>query len=194
MVLKGNGFIRHPITLLLLLHLGWVFITMLNSESLFYSIKYFIAKIWFVTTFYFLAALMLQTQRDFKRFFWSIFTPLSIAVVITIYRHAAYSFSFEDVNKVMYPMFRNHVSYGCIMAVFLPYIILGRSWQTRFSLTWWMLTSAIILFLIAIQFSYTRAAYGAIVGAAGYYFIVKFRLTKVVIGLSIIGIIGFKGY
>ena len=194
MVLKGKGFIRHPITLLLLLHLSWIFVTTLNSESLFFSVKYFIAKIWYVTTFYFLAALMLQTKRDFKRFFWCIFTPLSIAVIITIYRHAAYSFSFEDVNKVMYPMFRNHVSYGCIMAVFLPYIILGRSWQNRFGLKWWMLTSAIILFLIAIQFSYTRAAYGAIIGAAGYYFIVKFRLTKVVIGISIIGIIGFVAY
>ncbi len=194
MVLKGNGFMRHPITLLLVLHLGWIFITMVNSESLFFSVKYFIAKIWYITTFYFLAALMLQTKRDFEQFFWCIFTPLSIAVMITIYRHAAYSFSFEDVNKVMYPMFRNHVSYGCIMAVFLPYIILARSWHNRFGLKWWLLTCAVMLFLIAIQFSYTRAAYGAIIGAAGYYFIVKFRLTKIVVGLSIIGIIAFLAY
>ena len=189
--LRGGGFLRHPITLLIGLHIGWIFVTMINSESLFYSIKYFLAKIWFVVTFYFLASLMLQTRRDFERFIWCIFTPLSIAIVITTYRHAAYDFSFTDINKIMYPMFRNHVSYGCILAVFLPYVILGRSWQRRFGMRWWLLTFAVILFLFAIQMSFTRAAYGAIIGAAGYYFIVKYRLTKVVIGLSIIGIISF---
>ncbi len=193
-ILRGRGFLRHPITLLIGLHIGWIFVTMINSESLFYSLKYFLAKIWFVVTFYFLASLMLQTRRDFQRLIWCIFTPLSIAIVITTYRHAAYDFSFTDINKIMYPMFRNHVSYGCILAVFLPYVILGRSWQRRFGLRWWVLTIAIVLFLFAIQMSFTRAAYGAIIGAAGYYFIVKFKLTKAVIGLSIIGIIGFVTY
>ena len=190
-ILRGRGFLRHPITLLIGLHIGWIFVTMINSENLFYSIKYFLAKIWFVVTFYFLASLMLQTRRDFERFIWCIFTPLSIAIVITTYRHAAFDFSFTDINKIMYPMFRNHVSYGCMLAVFLPYVILGRSWQRRFGLRWWLFTMAAVMFLFAIQFSFTRAAYGAIIGAAGYYFIVKFKLTKAVIGLSIIGIIGF---
>lgn len=184
-------FMRHPITLLLLLHVGWIFITMLNSESIFFSIKYFIAKIWYVATFYFLASLMLRSNQDFKQFFRYIFIPLSIAVVVTLYRHAAYSFSFEDVNKVMYPMFRNHVSYGCMMAVFFPFVIQSLTLQKRFSLKWWVLVLSVIIFLVATQYSYTRAAYGALLGAIGYYFIIKWRLTKIVVGLSIIASIGF---
>ena len=193
-ILRGSGILRHPITLLILLHIGWIFVTMINSESLFYSIKYFLAKIWFVVTFYFLASLMLKTQKDIERFIWCIFIPLSIGILITTYRHAAYDFSFTDVNKVMYPMFRNHVSYGCILAIFLPYILLGRLWQRRFGFTWWVLTLSIPLFLLGIQLSFTRAAYGAIFGAVAYYFIVKYKLTKTVIGLSVIGIIFFVSF
>ena len=190
----GGTFFRHPITLLILLHLSWIFITMINSESFIFSLKYFLAKVWYITTFYFLAAWVLQSKKDYERFFWVIFIPLCFAVIITLVRHSAYDFSFKDVNKVMYPMFRNHVSYGCIMAVFLPFIVLGRSWQARFSFKWWLLSGAIVLFLMSIQYSYTRAAYAAILGAAGYYFIVKYKLTKVVVGFTIIGILGFTAY
>lgn len=193
-ILRGGDFFKHPITLLIALHLSWIFITMINSESFVFSLKYFLAKVWYITTFYFLAAFLLKTPKDFVRFFWCIFIPLTVAILITLVRHAAYDFSFKDVNKVMYPMFRNHVSYGCIMAVFFPFVLLGISWQKRWSLKWWTLVVAMILFLICIQYSYTRAAYGAILGALGYYFIVHFRLTKIVIGCVIIGIIGFTAY
>lgn len=193
-ILRGGQFFRHPITLLILLHLSWIFITMLNSESVVFSIKYFLAKVWYITTFYFLAAWVLKTPQDFKRFFWAIFIPLTFAAIVTLIRHSTYDFSFKDVNKVMYPMFRNHVSYGCIMAVFLPFVVLVCTWHKYFTLKWWLLVGGMSLLLLCIQYSYTRAAYGAVIGAMGYYFIVKYRLTKYVIGLTIIGIIGFVTY
>ena len=58
----------------------------------------------------------------------------------------------------------------------------------------WILIGGILLFLVGIQLSFTRAAYGAVVGAMGFYFIIKWRLTKYVVAASIIGIIAFVGY
>ena len=191
---RGGKFFQHPITLLLLLHIGWTFVTVINSENLFLSFKYFLAKVWYVVTFYFLAALLLREKEDFKRFFWSLAIPLSIVVAITLFRHALIDFSFEDVNRVMYPVFRNHVMYGCLVAVFLPYIVWGISEQKKGSFRWWFLIFVFIMFLAAIQFSFTRAAYVAIAGAAGYYFIVKFRLTKIVVGIAAASIIVFVAY
>jgi O-antigen ligase len=188
-ILRGSKIFQHPITLLLLLHLGWTFVTVVNSESLFFSIKYFLAKIWYVTTFYFLTALLLREKQDFKRFFWCICIPLSITVFITLFRHGLRDFSFEDVNRVMSPFFRNHVMYGCIVVVFLPYIGLGISWQKRWSAKWWFLVSTFILFLAAVQLSFTRAAYVAVFGAIAYYFVVRFRLTKILVGLAALGMI-----
>jgi O-antigen ligase len=137
---------------------------------------------------------MLQTEQDFKRFFWSIFIPLSIAVIITTVRHAALDFSFTEVNYVMQPFFRNHVNYACIVAIFLPFIGLALTWVPRGSWRQRLLIGGVFLFLFAIQLSFTRAAYGAVVGAVGYYFIIRWRLTKYVVAASIIGIIGFVGY
>jgi O-antigen ligase len=193
-ILRGSPILRHPITLLLLAHFAWIFITMLNSESLYFSVKHFLAKGWYIVTFYFLTILMLREKRDYVHFFRCVAIPLSMAVIITILRHASYDFSFEHINRVMSPMFRNHVNYGCAIAVFLPYLIMGRSWQQRGNLWWWILTAIILIFLAAIQLSFTRAAYVAIIGAMGYYFVVKWRLTKVVVGLACVAMIAGMAY
>ncbi|MFM2395134.1 MAG: hypothetical protein RLZZ546_3117, partial [Bacteroidota bacterium] len=37
----------HPITFLLLLHLSWIFITAVSSESPYHSYKVFLAKLWY---------------------------------------------------------------------------------------------------------------------------------------------------
>ena len=193
-ILRGGAFIRHPITLLVLLHLGWILITAINAQDVFLSVKYLLAKTWYIVTFYFLAGLILQKKRDFITYFWCIAIPLSIALIITLIRQYGQNFSFHLVNKVMYPLFRNHVTYGCITVLFLPYIFMGRAWEQRGSKRWWLLTGAIVLFLLGVQFSYVRAAYVAIVGAMGYYFVVRFRLTRYVLVGVTIGLIAFITY
>ena len=193
-VLRGGIFLRHPITLLIVLSLAWAFVATLNSLDVFLSVKYLLAKIWYIITFFFLGAVILKDAKDIKRFFWTIFIPLSIAVLITTVRHAAVGFSFLDVNYVMQPMFRNHVSYGCILATFLPFIVLVLTMTSKKSRTKWLLITGLVLFLLAIQLSFTRAAYGAVIGAIGFYFVVKHRLTRYVVATAIIAIIAFVGY
>jgi O-antigen ligase len=191
---RGGLFLRHPITLLIILSLAWAFVATLNSLDVFLSVKYLLAKTWYIVTFFFLGGVILKEKEDIKRFFWTIFIPLSIAVLITTLRHAAVGFSFLDVNYVMQPMFRNHVSYGCILATFLPFIVLALTWRPRSSTTKWLLISGLVLFLLAIQLSFTRAAYGAVIGAGAFYFIVKHCLTRYVVAAASITIIGFIGY
>ena len=193
-ILRGGLFLRHPITLLIILSLAWAFVATLNSLDVFLSVKYLLAKIWYIVTFFFLGGVILKEKKDIKRFFWTIFIPLSIAVIITTIRHAAVGFSFQDVNYVMEPMFRNHVAYGCILAIFLPFIVLALTWKPRSATTKWLLISGLVLFLVAIQLSFTRAAYGAVLGAGAFYYIVKHRLTRYVVASVIIAIIGFVGY
>jgi O-antigen ligase len=86
------------------------------------------------------------------------------------------------------------VIYACIIVIFLPFIALALTWVPRGSWRQRLLIAGIVLFLVGIQLSFTRAAYGAVVGAAGYYFVIRWRLTKFFVAASIIGIIGFVGY
>ena len=71
------SFFLHPITLLLGLHLVWTLVTTVTSSLLLVSIKFLLAKIWYVTSFYFLASLTLTDAKSFKRFFGYFFIPPS---------------------------------------------------------------------------------------------------------------------
>lgn len=181
------AFFRHPITLLLVLHVAWMLIATLQSSMPFISIKFLLAKIWYVATFYFLAGMVLRKEADVKQVFWYIFIPLLFTVLVILVRHSAYGFSFETVYQVLSPFYRNHVAYAAIMAVFVPFVWFARAWYEPYSKTWLLLLGALLLLLLAIQLSYTRAAYIGIFIAAGGYFMIRWRLTKLALLVAAIG-------
>lgn len=179
---RMNGqFVRHPISLLLLLHLSWVFATTITSELLLVSVKFALAKTWYIVVFYFLAGSFLRTQRDVRRYFWVIFVPLMLTVLIILVRHSNYGFSFRDVHRVLHPFQRNHVNYAATLALFFPMVWLAVGWYRRGSTRWWLLVGAIGILVGAIYLSYTRAAYVAIMMAFGAYLVIRLRLMKVVL-------------
>ncbi len=182
------AFARHPITLLLLLHLSWIFVTMLHSESVIISLKFFLAKVWYVATFYFLAAVLLRTERDMSRMFWCVFVPLSLTVVVSLARHAMEGFSYVMVNKVVLPYFRNHVNYACTLALFVPYIVWAYLKAPRGSSERLWLVVFLGVFFVGIWFSFTRTAYVAVVGAMGFYFVIRWRLTRYVLVAALLGL------
>lgn len=184
-------FIRHPISLLLLLHVGWIITTTITSELLLVSVKFTLAKIWYVVVFYFLAGSLLQRKRDVRVFFWVIFIPLIFTVLITLVRHSTYGFSFQDVHRVLHPFQRNHVNYAATMALFLPLVWLATAWYRRWSPRWWLLVGGIGILVGAIYLSYTRAAYVAVMMAFGAYLIIRLRLMKfVLVGGLLVAVLG----
>lgn len=189
-----GAFFRHPITLLLLLHLGWILVTAITSSFLLVSIKYFLAKTWYIITFYFLASWMLRSEKDIRRMFWFILIPLVFTILVTLIRHSAYSFSFESVYRVLHPFYRNHVAYASIMAIFVPFLWFVMKWYRAWSLQWWLIVGSLLLLLIGIQFSYTRAAYLCVFIAIGAYYMIRWRLTKYVLAVALIGAVAGVAY
>lgn len=189
-----GSFWRHPITILLFLHLGWIAVTVITSSLYFVSIKYLLAKIWYVVTFYFLAGLMLRNEKDIRQLFWIIMLPLCGTILIILAKHAMLGFSFESVYSVLHPFYRNHVAYASIMAVAVPFVWFMMQWYKPWSLKWLFLVGALLLLLIGIQFAYTRAAYVAIFIAIGAYFVIQFRLTKYVLAAGLVGAVALVGF
>lgn len=186
----GSAFFRHPITLLIFLHLGWVLITTLFSSLTLVSIKFFLAKTWYIITFYFLTGLLIKRYEDVKRIFWIIFIPLMLTVIVTLLRHAFYNFSFEYVHKVLHPFYRNHVNYAAIITVFFPLVWFVKMWYPSKTRKGRILIIALIILIVAIQLSYTRAAYVSLVIALGAYFVIRLKVTRVVLLASLIGVSG----
>ncbi len=183
----GTRFLTHPLTLFLLLHLVWILVTMITSSLFLVSFKYLLSKIWYVTVFFFLSGTLLKSGRDYRVLIKYVTYTLVITVIYALVRHAMVGFSFKDVNKVLVPFYRNHVSYACLLALFIPYVWYMTGWYRRGTFKrnlWW---GVVLLFVVGIQFSYTRAAYVALFMAVGAYFVIQRRLIKpvlVVLGIS----------
>lgn len=184
--LKSN-FLRHPISLLVLIHLGWILITTLTSGIFLVSLKFFLAKCWYIVCFFYLAGHILKTEKEIKRFFWFVFIPLMFTVLVTIIRHSTYGFSFQDVHQVLHPFQRNHVNYAATLSLFFPVIWFALQWYPKRSLQWWVLVGALFILFIAIYLSYTRAAYVSLLIALGTYFIIRLKLIRYVLSLALIG-------
>ncbi len=179
-------FLRHPMTLLILLHIGWAITTTIASDNFLVSFKWTLAKVWYIVSFYFLVGLFVKNKDDFKKLVWIISIPLTFALIQFYVRFGMLGFAFDKVNKVTWPFFRNHVNYAAILAVFIPYIYFARQWYAKHSFNRRTLTFIFLLVLVGVYLSYTRAAYGSLMIAVGTYFLVRWRLTKLAISLSLI--------
>lgn len=184
-------FLLHPITLALLAHLAWMTLTCLTTTYPVVSFKYWLAKGWYVTVFFFLAGHIFQREQDVKALLWWFFVSLILTVCIVLVRHSAKGFTFEEVNYVMGPFYRNHVTYACIQAVFLPFVWLGIRRYRRYSRPWWILIIGVALLIVGINFAYTRAAYVALLAAIGIYAIVRLRLLQVALLIAAICLSAF---
>ncbi len=181
--LKGN-FFRHPITVLLFIHLVWIFFTSLTSSQPVVSFKFFAAKLWYVVTFYFLGSYLLKDERSLRHFFWLWVIAITTTVVVVLVRHAGIGFSFKEVHTVMGPFFRNHVMYASIIVVFLPFLWYARGWILNkwYGVAFWL--GIMVILLLGVQYSYTRAAYISIFIAIGAWQVIRWRLVLPAIFVS----------
>jgi len=177
----SKDFVTHPITLLLLLHVSWTLVSAITAEDQFVSIKFFLAKTWYITVFFFLVGHFIKKPIDFRPFFWALFLPLVIATIIILIKHSTYSFHFEYVNKTLHPFFRNHVDYGVMLALWVPFIIYARKWYRVGSIPRAVINVGLLVILIGIVFSFTRAAYVSLVLIPIGYFIFKNNIVKTAI-------------
>lgn len=170
-------FLYHPITVLLLVHVAWTCITAVSAEHPVVSIKFILAKIWYLIPFFFFPFALIRREEQYKKILSYIIVPLVLVVCWVLVRHAGYGFTFATSNTVVYPIFRNHVSYASILVLLLPFLV-GLYYLVKSPSSKKLVLIAIPIFIVAIYFSYTRAAQGSVLIAAGAYLMFKWRLAR----------------
>ena len=184
--LIDGRFFRHPLSILIFLHWGWIGVCSFLSDEPFISFKYFLAKTWYLATFYILAGLILRSENRLRLWFWCVTIPLIFSVLVTLFRHGySYGFTFDTINKVTWPFYRNHVNYAATLSVFFPILWLARGWYTRLNKRYWLLTGMALVLLAGINFAYTRAAYVALAGALGAWWIIRKQWIKPALFLAL---------
>jgi len=188
----SSRIMTHPISIVIFLHLAWIAITALTSTYPFVSFKYLLAKLWYVLPFFVLPLLLFNNEKQFRRIFQFLSISMFVAIAFVLVRHAASGFSFAESNLVMQPIFRNHVNYALMLTAFLPYYwhVLKTSRGGYRFISWIFLA----VLIVAIYFSYTRAAQISVFLLVIYYWVVRWRLTILSVGLALVFLIGLATF
>jgi O-antigen ligase len=190
-----NGkFFRHPLTLLLIAHFLWIAFAAILSSNPTVSIKFTIAKFWYLATFFFLTGHLMRNERQSWKLWWWIIIPLTLATLKVILHHASLDFGFKEINAATSPFFRNHVNYAAILALILPMLWFFWGRYRRWTMAWWVLAAAASVLFFGVLTAYTRAAYVALFLAAAMYFVIKLRLIRWALLGAVLVVPMFFGY
>ena len=155
----SEKFLKHPITITILIYLAWMLITSITSEMPLVSFKFFISKLWFIIPFYFLGVLLFKKESNIKLFDWLYIIPLLGVIVFTIINHASFGFEEDAGHWVMTPFYNDHTAYGAVLALFIP-VFIGFIFTKQYSKSYRIISLLIVAILIlAIILSFCRAAW-----------------------------------
>lgn len=158
------------------LYLIWVLFTSITSQLPLVSFKFLLARLWFMVPILFYGSRVFLSEKNIKTFLWFFTIGMTIAMVYTVFVHASYAFGEKESHWVMWPFFKDHTIYGAMTAFLVP-LIFGIYFSKKHP----PLIQAILLVLIAINlialfFSYTRAAWLSIIAALFVWLLIHFKI------------------
>jgi putative inorganic carbon (HCO3(-)) transporter len=166
----------HPITLAIILYLTICLIASVSSSHPLVSLKFIVAKLWFVIPFVFFAPQLFEEEKFLKKFIWLLVIGMSLTMTFTLVHHAMYGFGDKESHWVMFPFFKDHTIYGCLVAFMVPITYLLFKWSKGELLMRFVTFSLLTLNIFALIFSYTRAAWVSIFIAIGVLGLIHFRV------------------
>ena len=157
---------------LVLLHLFWIGITILFSREPILSLKYLLAKCWYVLPLVILPSAFLQRLRHWQQMALALCIPMLLVVVQSILRHAAHGFSFEGIKDTLDPFFRNHVNYSGMLVCLLPigigiYLLTDKQRKKR------KLGFALVIAILGLILAYSRGAWVVAIAGLFVYWLIK---------------------
>jgi O-antigen ligase len=172
---------RHPLVLLVTLQYVWLLVTVVFSTEPLFSVKFFLAKTWFLVSFFLLPVFVFREKKDYKKALLLFLVPLVATMIFIFIRHRAMGFNFRKVERAIGMLYYNHVEYSTVMSMVFPVICMAFP-LTRNKPLWirGALLLVILFFLPAVYLTYARAAYLAIIFAFGIYLAIRLRLVNLV--------------
>ncbi|MGZ4049473.1 MAG: O-antigen ligase family protein, partial [Bacteroidia bacterium] len=167
---------KHPITIAIIINLVWILVTCITSDIPVVSFKFLVSRLWFVIVFYFVGTQLFKKYSNIKIFNWLYIISFTIIILYTLYNHALVNFDEHIANYIMSPFYNDHTVYGAMLAMFLPVLIFYMFNKKYSSSIRFGAALFFIVFVIALIFSYTRAAWVSLAVAIVVYFILLLRI------------------
>ncbi len=185
-----RNILRHPVTILIFIQLTWMFVTTLSSENFVVSIKYLVARLWFVFSCYFICTQLFKDKKNILKFIFAYAIPLAIVCLITIYRHAAYNFNDKIADWIVDPFYNDHTAYGAVLAMFIPVMLAILFMKDISKLTKSMALTFFMIFSLAIILSFARAGWLSLIAALAIYGTLLLKIKFKNLLLTVVTVVG----
>ncbi|MCD4697303.1 MAG: O-antigen ligase family protein [Bacteroidales bacterium] len=185
-----NRILKHPLTIFIFLNLLWLGFTSITSEIPIVSVKFLVSRLWFVVPFYFFIILMFKKTSNIRTYIWLYTISLVFVVIYTLVRHVSFGLDEDSGHWVMRPFYNDHTAYGAILTMFIP-VLFGFNFDKKLSgSTRFVALVVFVVFMIALVFSYSRAAWLSLLAATVIWIIVLLKIKFKWVLLSVALVIG----
>jgi O-antigen ligase len=184
--------VLHPVVVMLALMLLWSVTSSFFSVDSTKSIKYLLAKVWYLTPFIFGTLLLVRQPSNVWRVAGLYVAGTCVTVVIIVVRHAAHGFAFDAINPAVQLIYRNHVNYATVLALLLPFSWYGARNTTGLPRLLWRIATGLLLF--GLLTAYTRASILALPVACIFYVVIRWRQTRLLLLATVASVLMGIGY
>ena len=160
------GLDGHPVTRWIQLMFVWLAITTVLSWDPVVSLKFTVARAWFVAGFFFLLVPIVTSGKRQEQFVLLYLVPLLGVILYTVIRHAGYGFDKQAGHWVMEPFYKDHTSYGAVLAMFWFPVLALLLKPNRQAIAKLGLALAFLILTAGLILSFTRAAWVSVAAAA----------------------------
>ncbi len=178
-------FLNTTLTTIIFLSLCWAMVSAFFSTHPILSFKYVLAKIWFLVPFVLLPWLLIKNSKHIIIAAICLVVPMTLIVCSALLKHAKLGFLFDNINEAVQPFFRNHVNYGAMLVCLMVLVWALYNHCTHIQ-TKRILLGMLLLYSVALFFSYSRGAWLALVIGIIAMGLIKIRALSYAFVLSLV--------
>ena len=183
---------RSPLIWTIVIYILWMLLSAITSIHPIVSFKFILARLWFIVPVLFFGTYFFQRRSNRIEFIWLFIVATVLVIIYTLIHHSFYGFGEKEGHWVMSPFFKDHTIYGAIVALVLPLAVGLYFYKKHNPLVQMTLISLIVIILIGLVLSYTRAAWLSVLGSVGLavvlYYKISWKPIAVLVGVGLIAV------
>lgn len=183
--------LKHPVVLLVIGYTVWLWLSSVYSSMPLVSFKFSLARTWYIVVFFIGSIYLFRKMQNIHYFFSALVFCTLILVIYTLIQHAAYGFIRSASYGISWPFFPDHGMYAAAIAFCVSILVFYTFNGAVFGIKpGWapLLGFFLVVLLLGIVVSYTRATWLSLIAALGVYVLLRFRIKFYWIMLALVSV------
>ncbi len=169
-------FLKHPISILLYIYFFWLLVTTATSVDKIVSLKFVLAKTWFIVPGYFLAGVYFRESKNRLRYLFYFVFGMSLIATFNVVHLSFFGFEDKASQWTMQPFFKDHTILGAIVAIAVPLSLGLKKLAGKDIVKKSILFFFFVMLSVCLIVTYSRAAWASIIPAFILYLVFYFRI------------------